>query len=507
MPRFAQLTFLLLLAGAALLATPRQAGADEPGARTIQLLTERKYGDLEIHLNKLRHEGRLAGRWTTALESELEGMTAAVRDPKQLIRFANEWCRQSPRSAWPFLVRAELSLAQAWIERRRRRSRTRSEKASYLDYARRDLDYAQGVTPPLTLVLARRITVMTVQNDSRYRAERLQAQALRIDRGDVSAALAYAEYLLPQWNGSHGEALEFAEEFAKVSSKPARDYVLLWVHSQLADVSYLQSSSRALTIRTLVRRLDSTFPNAWLTHLAAARIYAVSGEWKDYAEAVQTAAKLGHVESMRLVATYLASGERGFHQDASAAFEWRQRLARQGDAASMVDLGWQLLRGESLPKDREKGLAWLKRAALADWPQAHTALGQLYSGGKFVAKDLTRARQSLEAGRRLGDPRAAFELGRLYNRGAFGSRDAERATQLLREASEAGVSEASLYLARCYESTSLKNALHYYREVRAEGGELGRKASQALLLLLRKHPDQRRPDDPQEVIDPTLKRS
>ncbi len=128
MPRFAQLTFLFL---PLLLATPSLATAGEAGAQTIQLLSERKYGDLEIHLNKLRHEGRLAGTWTTALEAELDGMTAAVRDPKSLIGFTNEWCRQSPRSAWPFLVRAELAMSQAWIERRQRRSRTRSEKGSY----------------------------------------------------------------------------------------------------------------------------------------------------------------------------------------------------------------------------------------------------------------------------------------------------------------------------------------------------------------------------------------
>jgi len=500
MPRFAQLAFLLLLTA------PTMALAGDPGAQTIQLLSERRYGDLEIHLNKLRHEGRLAGRWTTALEAELEGMTAAIRDPKSLIGFANEWCRKSPRSSWPFLIRAELAMSQAWIERRQRRSRTRSEKGSYLDYARRDLEYAQGVGPRLALVLARRITVMTVQNDSRYRAQRLQNRAVQLDRGDVSAALAYAEYLLPQWNGSTGDALEFAQEFAQVSSKPARDYVLLWVHSQLAHESYLENTRREREIRTLIRRLDSTFPNAWRTHLAAAEIYGAAANWKEYSKALQTAAKLGHVESMRRVATYLVSGERGFHKDANAALEWRERLARQGDTEAMVDLAWQFLRGQAVPQDREKGLAWLKRAALKDSPLAHTALGQIYSSGKFVAKDLTRARQSLEAGRRLGDPRAAFELGRLYNRGAFGSRDAERATELLREAGEGGVTEALLYLGRCYESASLKNALHYYRRVRAEGGELGAKASQALLLLLRKHPDQRRDDDPQEVIDPTIKR-
>ncbi len=311
------------------------------------------------------------------------------------------------------------------------------------------------MTPRLALVLARRITVMTVQNDSRYRAQRLQNKATEIDRGDVSAALAYAEYLLPQWNGSSGDALEFAQEFAQVSGKPARDYVLLWVHSQLADEDYLKSKRRDQTIRTLVRRLDSTFPNAWQTHLAAAEIYAVTSTWKDYAEALQTAAKLGHVESMRRVATYLVSGERGFHKDANAALEWRERLARQGDTAAMVDLAWQFLRGQAVPKDREKGLAWLKRAALKDSALAHTALGQLYSSGKLVAKDLTRARRSLEEGRRLGDPRGAFELGRLYNRGAFGARDAERATSLLLEAGQGGVSEAWLYLARCYEASSL----------------------------------------------------
>lgn len=502
MPRqIAQLALLALLAAPTL-----AAAADEPGARTIQLLTERNYGDLEIHLNKLRHDGRLAGRWTTALEAELNGLTERIRETKSLIRYTNEWCRKSPRSAWPFLVRAELATAQAWIERRQGRSRTRTDRTSYLDYARRDLDYARGVQPKLPLVLARRITIMTVQNDSRYRAERLQTEALRIDRGDVTAALAYAEFLLPQWNGSQADAIQFAQDFAQSSSQPARDYVLLWVHSQIADQGYLENTRRKRKIQRLVNRLDSAFPNAYRTHLAAADLYAATADWKEYAEALQTAAKLGHVESMRRVAAFLVSGERGFHKDANAAFEWRERLARQGDAQAMVDLAWQYLRGEAVPKDSKQGLTWLERAARQDSPAAHTALGQVYAEGEVAEQDLERARRHLEQGRRLGDPRAAFELGRLHNRGAFGKRDAEGATRLLKEAGEGGEVEAWLYLGQCYESTSVKNALHYYRKAREEGGEIGRKASLALLLLLRKNPDHRRHDDPQEVIDPTIKR-
>jgi TPR repeat protein len=499
-PRIAQLALVCLWL------TPCLAMAEEPGAKTIQLLTGRDYTALEAHLVEVRNRGRLAGRWTTALEAELNGVTERVGEPKSLIRYTNEWCRKSPRSAWPFLLRAELAMAQAWIQRRQRRSRTRTENTSYLDYARRDLDYARGVRPKLALVLARRITVMTVQNDSRYRAERLQGEAIRIDRGDVSAALAYAEYLLPQWNGSSGDALDFAQDFARVSGKPARDYVLLWVHSQIADENYLDNNRRERTIRTLARRLDSTFPNSYKTHLAAADIYAATAKWKEYADSLQTAAKLGHVESMRRVATYLVSGERGFHKDANAAFEWRERLARQGDTQAMVDLAWQFLRGQAVPKDSKRGLTWLERAARLDSAAAHTALGQVYAGGEVAEQDLTRARRHLEEGRRLGDPRAAFELGCLYNRGDFGDRDAERATRLLVEAGKGGEVEAWLYLGRCYESTSVQNALHYYRLAREEGGEIGRKASLALLLLLRKHADQRRPDDPQEVIDPTIKR-
>lgn len=494
----------LLLLFLAALAGPAWA-ADEPGARSLELLTSRKYGELESHLEELRMKGRLPGRWTTALQVEVEGLTEGLAQPSSLISYANEWCRRSQRSTWPFLIRAELSMAQAWIDRRQRRSRTRTDRKSYLDYARRDLDYAKGLRPQLPLLLARRITVMTVQNDSRYRAERLQIQARRIDRGDVSAALAYAEYLLPQWNGSQGDALEFARDLSRSSNNPAGDYVLLWVHSQLAHEDYLDDRQRERTIRTLIRRLDSTYPNAWRTHLAAADIYGAAAKWKEHADALLTAAKLGHVGSMRRVATYLASGERGFHEDANAAFEWRERLARQGDAQAMVDLGWQLLRGGAVTKDVKKGLLWLQRAAQADSAEAHTALGQVYSEGKLAAQDLALARRNFERARRLGDPQAAYELGRLHNRGAFGSRDAESATRLLREAAAAGIPEALLYLARCYEGTSLKNALHYYREARAEGGEVGREASQALLLLLRKHPDERLEDDPREVIDPTLR--
>lgn len=488
------------------LLVPSLAQASEPGERTIQLLTGRKYTDLETHLSHLHGKGREAGRWITSLEVELQGMLDRVSEPKDLIRYTNEWGRQAPRSAWPFLVRSELAMAQEWIDRRQGRSRERTDRKSWLDYARNDLDYAQGVRPRIALVLARRITIMTVTNDSRFSADRLRRQALSIDRGDVTAALAYAEYLLPQWNGEGPrEAIDFAFEFCRDGrSKPAREYVHLWVHSQLADESYANNSARMREIRRLVGRLDSNFPNAWRTHVASAEIHAATENWKTYAAALETAAKLGHKESMRRVATYYASGKRGFHKDATVAIEWRERLARVGDGEAMVALGWQLARGEGVAKDVEKGLIWFERAARQDAAGGHAALGFVYGFGKFgKAVDPKRALRHLEEGRRLGDADASYHLGRLYNGKSLGPRDGERATRLLVEAGERGQVEAYLYLARCFESSSPKNAVHYYREAREAGGEVGVKATKGLLLLLRKRPEFRAEGDPEEVIDPT----
>ncbi|MBL4849436.1 MAG: hypothetical protein JKY65_28235 [Planctomycetes bacterium] len=269
-----------------ILATSAAAQAGEAGKTAVQLLTERDYRALGAHLDKLRRGGREAGRWVTRLEAELEGMIEQTSEPKSLIRYANEWCRKKPRLAWPFLIRAELALAQAWQNRRQRGSRERGSGTDWLGFARKDLEYAARMRPSLAIVFSRQIGIMSVANDSSFAAMRAQRRAQKMDRGDVTAALALANFLLPEWNGSHREALDFAEEYVQdAPSKPAREYVLLWTHSQLADRTYFRDKRRKRKVERLAFRLDANFPNAWETHVAMARIQETVRAWKPFAEA------------------------------------------------------------------------------------------------------------------------------------------------------------------------------------------------------------------------------
>lgn len=485
-----------------ILATSAAAQAGEAGKTAVQLLTERDYRALGAHLDKLRRGGREAGRWVTRLEAELEGMIEQTSEPKSLIRYANEWCRKKPRLAWPFLIRAELALAQAWQNRRQRGSRERGSGTDWLGFARKDLEYAARMRPSLAIVFSRQIGIMSVANDSSFAAMRAQRRAQKMDRGDVTAALALANFLLPEWNGSHREALDFAEEYVQdAPSKPAREYVLLWTHSQLADRTYFRDKRRKRKVERLAFRLDANFPNAWETHVAMARIQETVRAWKPFAKALRTAARLGHAPSMRRAADLAERGEQGFSKDPQTAYEWRSRLARKGDTAAMVSLGQQLAKGHGVAKDEKQALTWFQRAARDDAPAAHTALGVAYAEGSHGAeRDLKLARRHLERARKLGQAEASFRLGQLHNRGVFGTRDAKFATELLVEAGERGYAAAWLYLGRCYEAVSARNAVYYYRLGLEAGDE---EASQALLLLLRKRPEFREDDDPREVIDPT----
>lgn len=482
---------------------PIAQAKDGPGERTRALLESRDYARLEAHLTDLLEAGRLSGHWTTKIDEELSALGAAP-EPRRLVRFANEWVKRSPRSPWPFALRAELTL-QIAKEERRREGRGSESAGTWLGYARADLDHAQKQRPALSLVQTRRIEVMMLAGHPRGDAAQAVETAARIDRGDVGPALAYLTFLLPAWHGSCGEVLHFARGYAS-GGEPPRSYVLLLAFAELIEEGYLERGDVRSEIAQISAALEWKFPRAPETQLALARIAAYEEDWPAFAKALTSAAELGHRPSLRRVAEYTETGERGFPRDPGAARDYREELARAGDVEAMVALAWQLSGGGKAaadPQQAQQARVWFERAARAGDARGDAALGYAYGFGVLgVERDLERARHHLKRAHEAGLVEATFQLGQLHNRGAFGQRDPELATRLLQEAAEGQSTDAMIYLAECYARVSLKNSLYYYRQAHAHGDA---RALAPLRRLLRRHPTWRTDEDPAEVIDPTLR--
>lgn len=80
-------------------------------------------------------------------------------------------------------------------------------------------------------------------------------------------------------------------------------------------------------------------------------------------------------------------------EEADKKLEADKALADLGNVERQVDLGYDLVWGESVPKDSALGLKYLNEAAKAGNEKAKLRLGELYLKGKAVPKDLKKAEE------------------------------------------------------------------------------------------------------------------
>lgn len=81
-----------------------------------------------------------------------------------------------------------------------------------------------------------------------------------------------------------------------------------------------------------------------------------------------TAARAGHAEAAYDVYRLQSQGGTGVVRDHSAALQWLNRAARQGNADAQAQVGYLYLAGEGLAQNDTEGLRWSWRAALAGSP-------------------------------------------------------------------------------------------------------------------------------------------
>jgi TPR repeat protein len=181
-------------------------------------------------------------------------------------------------------------------------------------------------------------------------------------------------------------------------------------------------------------------------------LYA-DGMWdvpKDEAQAAiwyRKAADLGDRRAMLSLSTAAMS-----RQDYQEAFLWTRKLADLGEHSAELTLGSMYIEGQGIPKDRDQGLSWLKKASSHDdfiGGLAKKIIAQLENEGRPLAPappDFDKIRAEAEQ----GSAEAQYRLGEIYGDDKSVLKDDVQAASWYRKAAEQGYVTAEAQLSEMY---------------------------------------------------------
>jgi len=120
----------------------------------------------------------------------------------------------------------------------------------------------------------------------------------------------------------------------------------------------------------------------------------------------QSAAMLNRAGQFCIGAMYF-DGIAGYPRDATEAAKWHFKAARNGHAIAQHDIGWMLVTGKGVEKDRAEGVYWLRESARQDFQYAEAKLRQLgeplEASNDSGIKALVRKLLSIFASDNIGD--------------------------------------------------------------------------------------------------------
>ena len=154
-----------------------------------------------------------------------------------------------------------------------------------------------------------------------------------------------------------------------------------------------------------------------LTILTVLIIWAVSrNKDRDPAkqlEKLKQAAGSGDVYAQFMLAEHLRENS------PECAARWYRLAAKQDHIRAQFILGRLLIEGVHVPQDPEEGLAWIKKAAGQDYPEAGEYLQQLQPASESTEPPQadTQAIDTIRSNALEGDHRAQYELGAMYYHG------------------------------------------------------------------------------------------
>jgi len=143
------------------------------------------------------------------------------------------------------------------------------------------------------------------------------------------------------------------------------------------------------------------------------------GTQRDPGKAEQSflrSAERGNKNAMSELALYYSLGVIGCCRDERRAIYWTERLATLGDMYAEIELMRAYSRGDAVPTDEDRAVAWARRAAEQNSVEAYLFLGYATEQGRGTDKDLveaykwfslatadTKATEAAEAARRRDD--------------------------------------------------------------------------------------------------------
>jgi TPR repeat protein len=139
-------------------------------------------------------------------------------------------------------------------------------------------------------------------------------------------------------------------------------------------------------------------------------------------------------------------------KDYPEAFLWTRKLADLGEQSAELTLGSMYIEGLGVPKDKEQGLAWLKKAASRNgWiaSLAKKTIEQLENEGSPPAPappDFQKIRTEAEQ----GSAEAQDRLGEIYQDDRSVLKDDVQAASWFRKAAEQGYATAEAKLSGMY---------------------------------------------------------
>jgi TPR repeat protein len=117
----------------------------------------------------------------------------------------------------------------------------------------------------------------------------------------------------------------------------------------------------------------------------------------------------------------------GVERDEQQAFRWVRKSALAGFPDAVLALAWHYHNGYGVAPNRQKAELWYRKAARLKDPSAQFSLGQM----KFDQGNYASALRWFRKGATQDHPRSQYYLGRMYLEGLGVRRDMGKAKALL----------------------------------------------------------------------------
>jgi TPR repeat protein len=214
----------------------------------------------------------------------------------------------------------------------------------------------------------------------------------------------------------------------------------------LGDVVVGFNGTAVANINDLRQRIASIAPGTEVD----LEVRRVAGDDNDFVRLLQRLADDGDAHVMFDLGKIYASGLGGVRNEVEAV-RWYRKGADAGNADAMAALAFALIDGRGTAIDQQEGLRLLKAAAAKEHVGAMNRLAHILIDGKLSSKNPVEAARLLTKAAEAGHLPSMVELGLMYSNGAGIQADASRGAMWYKQAAELGYSPGMVNLGFAYE--------------------------------------------------------